>query len=147
MQLADEEWFISGPTCERRIKNIPFKPLSERMMEEPFWLGLLAVFVVLGILGTGFMLKKHLPDKFDKLFSDGNRDGAGKTVGGKTSGTAGGGGGGAGPASILGTVTNSQNAKFFLQIGNRSSSSFFSIMKWKMRVLPCLAAVQNTHPS
>ncbi len=45
------------------------------MMEEPFWLGLLAVLVVLGILGTGYTLKKHLPDKFDRLLADGN-DGA-----------------------------------------------------------------------
>ena len=69
---------ISGSTCERRIKNIPFKPLSERMMEEPFWLGLLAVFVVLGILGTGYMLKKHLPEKFDKYLQEGGSDGNGK---------------------------------------------------------------------
>ena len=62
---------FSGPTCERRIKNIPFKPLSERMMEEPFWLGLLAVLVVLGILGTGYTLKKHLPEKFDRMLTDG----------------------------------------------------------------------------
>ena len=67
--------YISGSTCERRIKNIPFKPLSERMMEEPFWLGLLAVFVVLGILGTGYMLKKHLPEKFDKYLQEGSSDG------------------------------------------------------------------------
>ena len=79
---------FSGPTCERRIKNIPFKPLSERMMEEPFWLGLLAVFVVLGILGTGYMLKKHLPDKFDKLITEQGPDGT-KTKKGR------GGGGGA----------------------------------------------------
>jgi hypothetical protein len=44
------------------------------MMEEPFWLGLLAVFVVLGILGIAFMLKKHLPEKFDKLLADGSTD-------------------------------------------------------------------------
>ena len=80
---------FSGPTCERRIKNIPFKPLSERMMEEPFWLGLLAVFVVLGILGTGYMLKKHLPDKFDKLITEQGPDGT------KTKKGRGGGGGGA----------------------------------------------------
>ena len=45
------------------------------MMEEPFWLGLLAVFVVLGILGTGYMLKKHLPEKFDKYLQEGSSDG------------------------------------------------------------------------
>ena len=62
---------LAGSTCERRIKNIPFKPLSERMIEEPFWLGLLAVLVVLGILGLGYTVKKHLPDKFDRLLADG----------------------------------------------------------------------------
>ncbi len=51
------------------------------MMEEPFWLGLLAVFVVLGILGLGYMLKKHLPDKFEKILSDGT-DGKAKPGGG-----------------------------------------------------------------
>ena len=34
-------------------------------MEEPFWLGLLAVCVVLLILGIGYYFKKHVPDKFD----------------------------------------------------------------------------------
>ena len=62
---------LIGATCERRIKNIPFKPLSERMIEEPFWLGLLAVFCVLGILGIAYTVKKHLPDKFDRLLADG----------------------------------------------------------------------------
>ena len=81
--------YFSGPTCERRIKNIPFKPLSERMMEEPFWLGLLAVFIVLGILGTGYLLKKHLPEKFDKLLTEGpdgnkSKKGRGTAAGGLT---------------------------------------------------------------
>ena len=67
---------MSGPTCERRIKNIPFKPLSERMMEEPFWLGLLAVLFVLGILGAAYTVKKHLPEKFDGLLADGAENGA-----------------------------------------------------------------------
>ena len=41
------------------------------MMEEPFWLGLLAVCVVLSILGIGYYFKKHVPDKFDKFLSYG----------------------------------------------------------------------------
>ena len=41
------------------------------MMEEPFWLGLLAVFIVLSILGIGYYFKKHVPDKFDKFLSYG----------------------------------------------------------------------------
>ena len=50
------------------------------MMEEPFWLGLLAVFVVLGILGAGYTVKKHLPDKFDRLITeDGQKTQSAKT--------------------------------------------------------------------
>ena len=49
-------------------------------MEEPFWLGLLAVFVVLGILGAGYTVKKHLPDKFDRLITeDGQKTQSAKT--------------------------------------------------------------------
>ena len=49
-------------------------------MEEPFWLGLLAVFVVLGILGAGYTVKKHLPDKFDRLITeDGTKTQSAKT--------------------------------------------------------------------
>ena len=52
------------------MKNIPFKPLSERMLEEPFWLGLITVTIVLIIIGIGWFLKKHLPDRIDKLLVD-----------------------------------------------------------------------------
>ena len=60
---------ILGEKCNRRIKNIPFKPLSERMLEEPFWLGLIAVTVVMSIIGVCYLFKKHLPDKFDKMLN------------------------------------------------------------------------------
>ena len=50
------------------------------MMEEPFWLGLLAVLIVLGILGLGYTVKKHLPDKFDRLIAeDGTKTQSAKT--------------------------------------------------------------------
>ena len=78
----------SGPTCERRIKNIPFKPLSERMMEEPFWLGLLAVIFVLGILGAAYTVKKHLPEKFDGLLADGAEGGTKTRTGPEKRGNA-----------------------------------------------------------
>ena len=39
------------------------------MLEEPFWLGLIAVTVVMTLIGICYLLKKHLPDKFDKLFT------------------------------------------------------------------------------
>ena len=59
-------------------------------MEEPFWLGLMAVLIVLGILGLGYTLKKHLHfEKFDRLLTDGNNGGSGGEGGknrqGKTS--------------------------------------------------------------
>lgn len=39
------------------------------MLEEPFWLGLIAVAVVMSIIGVCYLFKKHLPDKFDKMLS------------------------------------------------------------------------------
>ena len=63
--------FILGEKCNRKIHNIPYKPLSERMLEEPFWLGLIAVTVVMSIIGICYLFKKHLPDKFDKILNTG----------------------------------------------------------------------------
>ena len=37
------------------------------MLEEPFWLGLIAVTVVMSVIGICYLFKKHLPDKFDKI--------------------------------------------------------------------------------
>ena len=61
--------YVPGDNCNRRIKSIPFKPLSERMLEEPFWLGLIAVTVVMTLIGVCYLFKKHLPDKFDKMLN------------------------------------------------------------------------------
>lgn len=63
--------FPLGERCNVRIKNIPYKPLSERMLEEPFWLGLIAVTAVLSVIGVCYLFKKHLPDKFDKIVQHG----------------------------------------------------------------------------
>lgn len=52
------------------MTNIPYKPLSSRMIEEPFWLGLLTVLIVLLIIGLCWFLKKHLPDRLDKILVD-----------------------------------------------------------------------------
>ncbi len=52
------------------MKNIPFKPLSERMLEEPFWLGLITVIAVLLLIAFAYFLKKHLSESFEKLFVD-----------------------------------------------------------------------------
>ncbi|XP_066978110.1 uncharacterized protein [Macrobrachium rosenbergii] len=59
-----------GVTCERRMRRIPFKPLSERMFEEPFWLGLMTVGVVMACIGVAFCIKKHFADKIEKFFAE-----------------------------------------------------------------------------
>ena len=42
-------------------------PLAERMVREPFWLGLITVLVVMIVIGVGYLVKKHLPEKIEKL--------------------------------------------------------------------------------
>ncbi|CAH0385765.1 unnamed protein product [Bemisia tabaci] len=59
-----------GPRCERRLIHIPFKPLHQRMLQEPFWLGLITVFVVMGIIGTFWCCRRHLPEKLEKLLAE-----------------------------------------------------------------------------
>ncbi|ERL91607.1 hypothetical protein D910_08937 [Dendroctonus ponderosae] len=63
-----------GTKCEKRMLHIPFTPLSERMLHEPFWLGLMTVFVVLGVIGLVWCAKRHFPEKIEKLLAeDSNR--------------------------------------------------------------------------
>nr|CAD7431862.1 unnamed protein product [Timema monikensis] len=59
-----------GHRCEHRMRHIPFKPLSERMLQEPFWLGLITVTVVLGIIGLVWCAKRHFPEKLEKLLAE-----------------------------------------------------------------------------
>ncbi|XP_055525442.1 uncharacterized protein LOC129718573 isoform X3 [Wyeomyia smithii] len=59
-----------GPRCEKRMMRIPYKPLSERMLQEPFWLGLITVFVVLAVIGLVWCAKRHFPEKIEKLLAD-----------------------------------------------------------------------------
>lgn len=44
--------------------------LGARMMQEPFWLGLIAVFVVLGVIGLIWCAKRHFPEKIEKLLAE-----------------------------------------------------------------------------
>jgi hypothetical protein len=44
--------------------------LGTRMIQEPFWLGLFAVFVVLGIIGLVWCGKRHFPEKIEKLLAE-----------------------------------------------------------------------------
>lgn len=50
--------------------HIPYKPLSERMLHEPFWLGLMTVFVVMGVIGLFWCAKRHFPEKIEKLMAE-----------------------------------------------------------------------------
>ncbi|XP_059470868.1 uncharacterized protein LOC132193927 isoform X2 [Neocloeon triangulifer] len=59
-----------GSRCERRMIKIPFKPLSERMLQEPFWLGLITVMIVLVCIGLVWCAKRHFPEKLEKLLAE-----------------------------------------------------------------------------
>uniref|UniRef100_T1HF05 EGF-like domain-containing protein n=1 Tax=Rhodnius prolixus TaxID=13249 RepID=T1HF05_RHOPR len=61
-----------GSRCEKRMVRIPYKPLSERMLHEPFWLGLITVTVVLAVLGLFWCAKRHFPEKLEKLLAEEN---------------------------------------------------------------------------
>ncbi|CRK91200.1 CLUMA_CG004883, isoform A [Clunio marinus] len=61
-------WF-EGPRCEKRMQ-VPYRPLSERMLQEPFWLGLITVFVVLAVIGLVWCAKRHFPEKIEKLLQE-----------------------------------------------------------------------------
>lgn len=59
-----------GQRCELRMARIPYKPLSDRMLQEPFWLGLITVFVVLAFIGLVWCAKRHFPEKIEKLLAE-----------------------------------------------------------------------------
>lgn len=40
------------------------------MLQEPFWLGLITVFVVLAVIGLVWCAKRHFPEKIEKLLQE-----------------------------------------------------------------------------
>ncbi|KAJ8978845.1 hypothetical protein NQ317_004456, partial [Molorchus minor] len=68
-QCQCHAWW-EGSRCEKRMLHIPYKPLSERMLREPFWLGLMTVFVVMAVIGLVWCAKRHFPEKIEKLLSE-----------------------------------------------------------------------------
>lgn len=68
-QCRCHAWW-EGVRCEKRMLHIPYKPLSERMLHEPFWLGLMTVFVVMAIIGIVWCAKRHFPEKIEKLLAE-----------------------------------------------------------------------------
>lgn len=63
-----------GPRCERKMQKIPYTPLTERMFHEPFWLGLMTVTVVMGVIGLVWCAKRHFPEKIEKLLAEDDRN-------------------------------------------------------------------------
>ncbi|GBL83707.1 Protocadherin Fat 1 [Araneus ventricosus] len=59
-----------GSHCEKLVMRIPYKPLSERMLEEPFWLGLITVFTVLLIILCVYCIKRKFADKIEKFLAE-----------------------------------------------------------------------------
>uniref|UniRef100_T1J517 Cubilin n=1 Tax=Strigamia maritima TaxID=126957 RepID=T1J517_STRMM len=59
-----------GLRCEHRVFKIPYKPLSRRMLEEPFWLGLITVSIVLLVLGCIWCIKRKFADKFERFLTE-----------------------------------------------------------------------------
>ncbi|GAB6033700.1 hypothetical protein CHUAL_000018 [Chamberlinius hualienensis] len=59
-----------GPLCENKAKHIPYRPLSQRMLEEPFWLGLITVFSVLTFLGCVWCIKRKFADKIERFLTE-----------------------------------------------------------------------------
>ena len=59
-----------GKFCTERMSPEEIEaqkvPLTERMVREPFWLGLITVLVVMIVIGVGYLVKKHLPEKIEK---------------------------------------------------------------------------------
>ncbi|GBP19480.1 Protocadherin Fat 1 [Eumeta japonica] len=56
--------------CEIPNPTPNITSLGTRMMQEPFWLGLFAVFSVLGVIGLVWCAKRHFPEKIEKLLAE-----------------------------------------------------------------------------
>ncbi|VVC99017.1 unnamed protein product [Leptidea sinapis] len=59
-----------GKRCEIPNPTPHIIGLGARMMQEPFWLGLFAVFLVLGMVGLIWCAKRHFPEKIEKLLAE-----------------------------------------------------------------------------
>lgn len=59
-----------GLRCETRWLHLPYKPLSQRMLEEPFWLGLMTIAIVLIIIAFVWCAKRHFAEKFERFVSE-----------------------------------------------------------------------------
>ncbi|XP_067144358.1 uncharacterized protein [Centruroides vittatus] len=62
-------WY-EGSHCERFVFRIIQKPLSQRMLEEPFWLGLITVFAVLLVILCVYCIKRKFAEKIERLLAE-----------------------------------------------------------------------------
>ncbi|XP_064466575.1 uncharacterized protein LOC135377815 [Ornithodoros turicata] len=62
--------FFEGSRCEKQVFRIPYRPLSQRMLEEPFWLGLITVSAVLLLILLVYCIKRKFADKIEKFLAE-----------------------------------------------------------------------------
>lgn len=60
----------TGKFCERFRFKGQYKPLSQRMLEEPFWLGLIAIGSVIILISFAYCLKKMFAEKIEQFFTE-----------------------------------------------------------------------------
>lgn len=60
----------TGKFCERFRFKGQYKPLSQRMLEEPFWLGLIAIGSVIILISFAYCLKKMFAESIEQFFTD-----------------------------------------------------------------------------
>ncbi|KAK8778285.1 hypothetical protein V5799_020373 [Amblyomma americanum] len=61
---------FAGPRCEKQLFRLPYRPLSQRMLEEPFWLGLITVSAVLLLILLVYCIKRKFADKIEKFLAE-----------------------------------------------------------------------------
>ncbi|UYV66786.1 hypothetical protein LAZ67_4002856 [Cordylochernes scorpioides] len=62
-------WY-QGPRCERYEMRVPYRPLSERMLTEPFWLGLITVAAVMLFILLVYCVKRQFADKIERFLAE-----------------------------------------------------------------------------
>lgn len=61
---------FKGVHCERFSFKVQYKPLSQKMLEEPFWLGLICVAGVLSVLSVVYCIKKKFAERIEAFFAE-----------------------------------------------------------------------------
>ncbi|XP_074602052.1 uncharacterized protein LOC141855792 [Brevipalpus obovatus] len=70
MYVCECHAWYEGQWCHKLKYRINYKPLSQRMLEEPFWLGLITVAIVLAIISLVYLLKKKFAERIEKFFEE-----------------------------------------------------------------------------